>query len=191
MDKNGFFGEMLEKGQQTVQNTVKSAVSDIAGSVTSQIGVKPEASPDAQGKAQTQAQNQTQVQSPPSGEPAIPQAAATPETIELVKEFYAPSDDNQKVSPVDKQKSDAEAQAKLQKLRQELHQTEYYEPLIAYEKKKPGQGEEEGAAERVEKQEKEEQQKKMELEEKKAKEKQDIATSRAQRAVEANRGVAG
>jgi hypothetical protein len=186
----GMFGEMLEKGQQTVPKTVKSAVSDVAGSVAGQLGVKPEASPDAQGKAQTQAQNQAQAQSQPPAENTIPQAASSPETKELVKEFYAPSDDSAPASPADKQKAQAEAQQKLAKLRQELHQSTYYEPLIAYEKKKPGQ-EEEGAAERVEKQEKEEEQKKMELEEKKAKESKDIATSRAQRAVEANRGVAG
>jgi hypothetical protein len=188
MDKAGMFGEMLEKGQQTVQNTVKSAVSDVAGTVVGQIGVKPEASPDASGKAQSQ--NQNQAQSSPKAEPSIPRAASTPETIDLVKEFYAPSDDNQKVAPADKQQVDAQTQQKIAQLRQELHKGDYYDPLIAYETKKPGQ-EEDGAAERVEKQEKEEKQKKMELEEKKAKESKDIATLRAQRAVEANRGVAG
>ena len=181
------FGEMLEKGQQVVQNTAKSAVSDVTGSVSSQLGVKQEASPDVKG----QGQSQTQAQIPPSAEPVIPQAASSAETKELVKEFYAPSDDTPSVSPQDKQKAQMETQQKLAKLRQELHQTEYYEPLIAYEKKKPGQEEEEGAAERVEKQEKEEEQKKMQLEEKKVKETQDLATSRAQRTTEANRGVAG
>lgn len=183
------FGEMLEKGQQTVQNTVKSAVSDVAGSVAGQIGVKPEASPNTQGKTQSQAQNQTQNLS--KAEPAISQAASSPETMELVKEFYAPSDDAQVASAQNPQQEQAVAQQKLAKLRQELHQETYYEPLIAYEKKKPGQQEAEGAAERVEKQEKEEEQKKMELEQKEAKKEQDIATSRAQRATEANRGVAG
>jgi hypothetical protein len=191
MDKMGMFGEMLEKGQQTVQNTVKSAVSDVAGSVGNQLGVKPEASPDkGKGQTQNQNQNQTQVQAPPSGEPSLPQAASSPETIDLVKEFYAPSDDNQKAAPVDKQKSEMETQQKLAKLRQELHRGEYYEPLIAYETKKP-QEKEEGVAEKVEREEKEEEQKKMQLEEKKAKEDRDIATTRAKTAVEANRGVAG
>ena len=184
------FGEMLEKGQQTVQNTVKSAVSDVVGSLGNQLGVKPEASPDASGKTQNQNQTQAQVQSSPSSEPSIPQAASSPETIELVREFYAPSDDNRKAAPADKQQVDAQTQQKIAQLRQELHQGEYYEPLIAYETKKPGQ-EEEGAAERVEKQEKEEEQKKMQLEDKKAKGDQDIATTRAKTAVEANRGVAG
>ncbi|HUD04723.1 MAG TPA: hypothetical protein VMR59_01930 [Patescibacteria group bacterium] len=188
MDKAGMFGELLEQGQQTVQNTVKSAVSDVAGSVTSQLGVKPEASPDNQGK--TQSQNQNQTQNTPKVEPSILKAASSPETIDLVKEFYAPSQDVPPDSAQVKQQEQMETQQKLAKLRQELHQGEYYEPLIAYETKKPGR-EEEGAAEKVEREEKEEEQKKMELEEKKAKEKQDISTSRAQRAVEANRGVAG
>jgi hypothetical protein len=190
MDKMGMFGEMLEKGQQTVQNTVKSTASDVAGSVSSQLGVKQEASPDAQAKTQTQVQGQTQNQAQPPTENVVPQAASSTETKELVKEFYASSDDAPPVSLQDKQKAQTEAQQKLAKLRQELHQGTYYDPLIAYETKKP-QDEEEGAAERVEKQEKEEEQKKMQLEEKKAKETQDIATSRAQRTTEANRGVAG
>ena len=185
----GMFGEMLEKGQQTVQNTVKSAVSDVAGSVAGQVGVKPEASPDAQGKAQ-QAQNQNPAQTSTSAEPSVPQAASTPETKELVKEYYAPSSDLPADPAGVKQQEQAETQQKLAKLRQELHQSTYYDPLIAYETKKPGQGEE-AVAEKVEREEKEDEQEKMELEQKKAKATQDIATSRAQRATEANRGVAG
>jgi len=189
------FGEMLEKGLQTGQKTVKSIASDVAGSVAGQVGIKNEASPDASGKTQNQgqanAQNkpQDQPQQPPA-ENATPQAASTPETMDLVKEFYAPSEDVPPASAQDKQKEQVETQQKLVKLRQELHKETYYEPLIAYETKKPGQ-QEEAVAEKVEREEKEEEQKKMELEEKKAKEKQDIATSRAQRAVEANRGVSG
>jgi len=84
----------------------------------------------------------------------------------LVKEFYAPSDDIQTAAnPAQEQ---AETQAKLAQLRQELHQTEYYEPLITYETKKPGQGEE-ATAEKLEREEKEEEQEKMVLEEKKLK----------------------
>ncbi|MGA2911823.1 MAG: hypothetical protein ABSE17_04320 [Candidatus Levyibacteriota bacterium] len=184
MDKNGMFGEMLEKGQQTVGNTVKSAVSDVAGSVAGQVGIKNEKN---SGQQKPQVQQPTQ----PPAENSAAQAASSQETMELVKEFYAPSDDVQATTAKNSQQEQVETQAKLTKLRQELHQETYYEPLIAYEKKKPGQQEEEGAAERVEKQEKEEKQKKMELEQKKAKEEQDIATNRAQRATEANRGVAG
>jgi len=176
MDKAGMFGEMLEKGQQTVQNTAKSAVADVANSVAGQVGVKPESSPDAGVNARSQ--NQTKAQNSPKAESAVVQAASTPETLALVKEFYAPSQDLSQPLTEAQQKDQLETQQKLVKLRQELHQSTYYE-------------EEEATSEKVEREEKEEQQKKMQLEEKKAKEKQDIATSRAQRATEANRGVAG
>jgi hypothetical protein len=188
MDKNGMFGELLEQGQQVMQNTVKSAVSDVAGAAAGQIGIKNEKN-SSQQKVQSQVQNQTQAQPQQPTENVAAQAESSPETLDLVKEFYAPSDDVQAVqaNPVQEQ---AQTQAKLAKLRQELHQTEYYEPLIAYETKKPGQGEE-ATSEKLEREEKEEEQEKMVLEEKKAKEDQDIATTRAKTAVEANRGVAG
>ena len=91
------------------------------------------------------------------------------------------------------QKDQMESQQRIANLRHELHKEGYYDPLIAYENKKPGEeaGEDEGAAKRVEEQEKEEEQKKMELEEKKAKDDQDIATARAQTKTEANRGAMG
>jgi hypothetical protein len=188
MDKMGVFGEMLEKGQQTVQSTAKAAVSDVTNTVAGQIGVKPEASPDAQGKTQVRPQNQTQAL--PKTEPTVLQAASSSETLDLVKEFYAPSDDVQAPNAArNPQQEQAETQAKLAKLRQELHQSTYYDPLIAYETKKPQ--EEEAVAEKVEREEKEEDREKIELQQKKAKDTQDIATSRAQRATEANRGVAG
>lgn len=193
MDKPGMFGEMLEKGQQTTVKTVKSVVSDVAGSVSGQLGINKEGSPDANLQSQAKTQKQTQntsTQSAPS-EPSGSQAASTAETMDLVREFYAPSNPNvQKLDPQAKEKDDVQTQAKLTKLRQELHQSEYYDPLIAYEKKKPEQ-QEESAAEKVEREKKEEQRKKMEFEQKKEKEKQDIATARAQRQVETNRGVAG
>jgi hypothetical protein len=179
MDKNGMFGELLEQGQQTVQNTVKSTVSTVAG----QIGV--------QNKTNNVHQPQDQSQQPQalqSSESANVEAASTPETMDLVKEFYAPSSDAQaSVNPAQEQ---AETQAKLAQLRQELHSAEYYEPLIAYETKKPGQGEE-ATAEKLEREEQEEEQEEMVLEQKKAKDDQDIATIRAQTAIESNRGAAG
>ena len=183
MDKNGMFGELLEQGQQTVQNTVKTAVSDVAGTVAGQIGVQNKTNNVHQPQDQSQ-----QHQAPQSAENVIPQASSSPETMELVQEFYAPSGDVK--APINPAKEQAETQARLAQLRQELHSGEYYEPLIAYETKKPGQGEE-GVAEKIEREEKEEEQGKMVLEEKKAKQDQDIATSRAQRAVESNRGAAG
>ncbi len=168
-------GEILEKGQKTVTSSVKTVASDVVG----QLGVKGEASPDNSGvKSQTQAKANT-----------------VDETKQFVKEFYAPSTDlPENITPDLKQKMQdkdkLETQQKLNKLRQELHKGVYYEPLIAYETKKPEE-QEEPVAEKVKKQEQEEEQKKMKLEQKKAQEKQDIATARAKIKVEANRGVAG
>lgn len=180
------FGELLEQGQQVVQNTVKSAVSDVAQAAAGQIGLPNEKNG---GQQKPQAQQQVQQSTQPPAESSVAQAASSPETIDLVKEFYAPSDVAQAATANPAQEQ-AQTQAKLAKLRQELHSGEYYQPLIAYETKKPGQGEE-ATAEKLEREEKEEKQEKMMLEEKKAKDSQDIATSRAQRATEANRGVAG
>lgn len=181
------FGELLEQGQQTVQNTVKSTVSDVTNAVAGQIGIQDKTNNNSQQKPQTQQQAQPQVQMP--SESVTAQAESSPETMDLVKEFYAPSDGAQ-IAAANPAQEQAETQAKLAKLRQELHGSEYYEPLIAYETKKPGQGEE-ATAEKLEREEKEEEQDKMVLDEKKAKEDQDIATSRAQRSIESNRGAAG
>ena len=194
MDRNGFFGEMLEKGQQTVTQGAKNVVSDVAGSAASQIGLKTEASPDAQGTAQNQGQTNTQNQQP--GETGQVQAASTEETKQFVKEFYSPSVElpenlTPELTQQMQQKDQIESQQKLAKLRHDLHKEGYYDPLIAHETKKPEEQEDESAAKRVEKQEQEEEQEKMQLEEKKAKEDQDIAKTRAQTKIEANRGAMG
>jgi hypothetical protein len=182
---------MLEKGQHTAANAVKSAVSDVAGSVAGQIGVKTEASPDNQGGVQNQGQTNAQNQTQKPTETSQVRAASTEETKQFVKEFYAPSVElPEETIQQAQQKDQLETQQKLANLRQELHKKGYYEPLIAYETKKP-QEEEENTSEKLEREEKEEEQKKMELEEKKAQEKQDLAKTRAQTKVEANRGVAG
>jgi hypothetical protein len=196
MDKNGFFGEMLEKGQQTVGNTVKSAVSDVAGSVAMQIGIKQEPSPDNQGSAQTQGQTNPQNQSQQFGESASVQAASTDETKQFVKEFYSPSVDlpanlTPELAQQMQQKDKLESQQKLTNLRHELHKEGYYDPLIAHETRSEQESGDDSAAKRVEKQEQEEEQGKMQLEEKKAQDDQDIAKVRAQTKTEANRGAMG
>jgi hypothetical protein len=191
MDKNGFFGEMLEKGQQAVTNSAKTVASDVAG----QIGFgKNESSPDNQGGTQNQGQTNPQNQQP--GEASKPQAASTEETKQFVKEFYSPSVElpenlTPELAQQMQQKDQMESQQKLANLRHELHKGEYYDPLIAHETKKEEEEEDESAAKRVEKQEKEEEQEKMQLEEKKAKEDEDIAKTRAQTKTEANRGAMG
>lgn len=195
MDKNGIFGEMLERGQQTVASSVKTVASD----VKNQMGFgKSESSPDNQGNPRSQGQQgNVQSQNQPLKEGSKPQAASTEETKLLVKEFYAPSSDIPENLPPEtqqqmQQKDQIESQQKIANLRHELHKSGYYDPLIAYEtKKEEGEEEDDNAAKRVEKQEQEEEQEKMELQEKRAKEDQDIATTRAQTKTEANRGAMG
>jgi hypothetical protein len=191
VNNNGFFGEMLEKGQQAVGKTAKNVVSDVAGSVAGQLGVKQgESSPDSQGQSQNQSANQSQPQAPET------QATDAEATKNFVKEFYAPSTNiPENLTPEERakmqQSAQVETQQKLANLRQELHRGVYYDPLVAYENKSEQEEDEDSAAKRVEKQEREEDQKKMELEEKKAKDDQDIAKTRAQTKVESNRGAAG
>lgn len=193
MDKNGIFGEMLERGQQTVTSSVKTVASDVA----SQMGFgKNESSPDNQGQPQNQGQQNGQVQQQVSEESSISQAASTEETKQLVREFYAPSSDlPENLTPEMQQqmlqKDQVESQQRIANLKHELHKSEYYDPLIAHEAKREEEEEDDGAAKRVEKQEQEEEQERMRLEEKKAKDDQDIATTRAQTKTEANRGAMG
>jgi len=115
----------------------------------------------------------------------------------IVKEIYGIKKDevppSKEQAAVQSNISKTKDEQKIQELRalaQRLHKETYYDPIIAYEKKKEGQGEE-AKAEKPEREEKEEEQEKMQLEQKKAKDDQDIATTRAKTAVEANRGVAG
>ena len=72
---------------------------------------------------------------------------------------------------------------KLAKLRQELHQTTYYEPTF-----NPPKKQEERPAEKVEKEKKEEQ---MELQQKEAKKPPEIAVQRAQQKTESFPGASG
>jgi hypothetical protein len=196
MDNNGLFGEMLEKGQSAAVNTVKNVVSDVAGSVKSQITGLPSET-DAQSKTQNLGSQQ---QASSSVQSAVPsenlgqastdvinnQALENEQTKEMVKDFYSPSSDiAQAITP---HQQEAETKQKLAKLRSDLHYQTYYEPLINYKK---NHQQEERQAEKVEREEKEEEFKMQELEQKKAKEDQDIATTRAQRAVESNRGASG
>ena len=127
MDKNGLFGEILEKGQQTVTRSVKTVASDVSG----QLGLdKGEASPDNQANVQNQGQQgnvQSQNQQQPAGEAPQAQAASTEETKQFVKEFYAPSTElpenlTPEIQQQMQQKDRIESQQKLANLRHELHQ---------------------------------------------------------------------
>lgn len=182
MDKNSVFGEIIEKGQNTVSNTVSntttSAANDISQTVAEQIGIKP--------KSQTQPQ--ATGQNPPQ---AVVDNVSSPNTSEATKEivedFYAPTDNNSNTSSNPSASEGLDTQQKLAKVRQELleqHKTEYYDPLFAYESKKA----EPTKAEIVEQ---EEYKKMQELALSQQKKSEDIALQKAKTAVEANRGVAG
>lgn len=172
MDKTGMFGEILEQGQSAAKS-VKKQIADTAKAAASQVagcGVKADL-PD---------QNQ-----PPGVDK------------NFVKDLYGIKDAKKATSsqkPTETQSADAsksvpqdqkklEEKQKLAKLRQELHQTTYYEPLIHPKKEKP----EERPAEKLEQEEKKEE---FELEQKKAKEPPPLV-KKAQQRVEKFPGASG
>ena len=186
MDKNSIIGEVLEKGQNavanTMSNTATNTASDISQTVSEQLGFKSKTS-------QTQNVNQTQAFSNQQNLPQNPQAEVSDNTREIVDDFYSPSDNTNSNSSSNNSQnttlsSEPQIQAKLAKVRQELHKEVYYDPLIAYEQKKQ-------EPTKAEVMEQAESQKMQELAISQQKQNADIATTRAKIAVEANRGVAG
>lgn len=180
MDKPQIVGELIEKGQKTTSNTV----SDIADTFAEQIGVTPKSA-----SAQNQTSNQPQTSQDQTSSSGNQQGAEVSEaTKEIVEDFYAPSDNSQNTSSnPSSDSSEPQVQAQLAKVRQELlqqHKSEYYDPLFAYENKKP-------EPTKAQVMEQEEKMKMQELQISQQKKNEDIATTRAQIAVEANRGVAG
>lgn len=115
MDKNGVFGELLEKGQNTVSNTAKTTASDISNSVQSQVGIKSE------------------------------QYSATPEDLErtrdMVGEFYAP--DNVQTGGLSDDAAGvqiAKDKEELKKLIARQHGETYFEPLVQASVPNEGRG---------------------------------------------------
>ncbi len=180
MDKNSAFGELMEKGQQTVSDTTKKAVSDVADSVAGQLGIK-------NGTNSNNSQNpQPQVSSPKPGDISqnVSESMAADETAEeMVRDLYAPSESFPS-APSSEEQERMETAQKLVALRKQLHDEIYYNPLVSPQKPE----EEERPAERVERQEKEEMQ---DLQEKDASKPPPLAVQRAQTTIEINRGVAG
>ncbi len=176
------FGEILEQGQQTALNTVKSAVSDTTNAVSGQIGIKNE---NNHTTVTNQNQNQPAVQAQGQlpNEAVAAQNLQNEETAEMVKDYYAPSTQAPQ-TPKPQTQEEYETQQKLLKIRQELHERVYYDPLFAYEHKKQERPADVQAQE-------EEQKKMAELEHKKEEKKLPLAVQRAQTSVEVNRGVSG
>lgn len=180
MDKpGGLVGEFIEKGQKTTSNVV----SDIADSVSEQVGVaKPTSQQQAAGSSSGQVGQSQQ-------DPNAQGAEVSEATKEIVEDFYAPSDKNPNTlqSSSQNQNPTTDTQDKLARVRQELlqqHTSEYYDPLFAYENKKP-------EATKADVIEQEDYKKMQELALDQQKKNEDIALVNAKTAVEAHRGAAG
>ena len=173
------YGEILEQGRKTAANTVKTAVSDAANSVAGQIGIKNEHGANTQNSNQNQPQDQSL--GPADEASVLNMNLKNDQTQDMVNDYYAPSS-NQK--PVPATEEEAQTQQQLAKLRKDLHDEEYYNPLFAFEHKK-----QERPAEVAEK---EEEQKKMAALEQQKREEKDtpIALKRAQLSIE-NRDQGG
>lgn len=123
----GFFGELIEKGQ----NTTNTTVSDLSTSVQGQIGVKrePKAATNNQ-RSQTVPQNQ-QTSLEPSQ--SLDDAGERERVQEMVQDFYAPSDSTLKAQSnqddLDAQQKLVRSRAELQKLFQNRHDEEYFIPF--------------------------------------------------------------
>ena len=181
MNRNDAFGEILEHGQSAAK-VIKKQVADTAKATASQI-VGGAAQADQAGQNQPPGvdknfvkdlygiKDNTQLQSK-QAQPQSPSQKAT-------------SDANPTANPeLARDPKKIEEQQRLVKLRQELHQTTYYEPLVNPKKEKP----EERPAEKVEGEKKQEQ---IELQQKEKKKPAPLAVKRAQTSAEANRGVSG
>lgn len=173
------FGEILEQGRKTLSNTAKTAVSDTTNSVFGQIGIKNEHGANTQNPNQNQAQDQAG--GPVDETSVLGMNLKNDQTQEMVNDYYAPSS-NQK--PIPATEEEAQTQHQLAKLRKDLHDETYYNPLFAFEHKRK-----ERPAEVAEK---EEEQKKMAELEQQKKEDQNtpIALKRAQLSIE-NRDQGG
>ena len=174
MDNNSAFGQFLEEGQNIAANTI----SDVTNSIKNQtLG--------DQNAAQQQALNST-----PNQQSEISNQQAQEQTRDIVRDFYAPSDDLTS-NPNNSSQSDQERltqtrqDLQLQKQKyNDLHREVYYDPLFAYEQKKP-------EPTKAQEQEEEKQDKTQELAQAQAKKDQDLNLQRQQTKTEANPGVAG
>lgn len=178
-------GEVLEQGGSIVGQTVKQIAktpTDLAKTAGGQVNPiqKPQENQVDSNKASV-GQNQTNVDAKKINE-------------DVVKSLYEKSGNKnidqktqenlQKMAEEHLEKTPEELQ-KIEKLKQELHQTTYYQPLI-----NPQKQEEERPAAKIEKEKQQEEQKKLE-EIKEEKKKEPLAVQRAKRTTEMFRGVSG
>lgn len=180
-NKFGVLGDALGQvgslGKQVGQQVVKTPT-DLAKAAVTQIGL-PE--------TVTQEKKQT------SKKPKISKEEEKKQTREVVKSLYgiksqdasspqAPAQPDAKAQETTKK--EAEDKQKLEQLRQQLHQTQYYQPLVNRPKK---QEEVERPQERVERQKMEE----LQENDEKKKKKKPLAVARAHESTEKFRGVSG
>lgn len=182
MNNTGLLGEALEQGVSLVKQTGK------------QLAQVPKSF--VQGAASQVTGKTIQSQNGKTAPVPAPQAEKSPQidpkaleqTKEFVDDLYAPTHQNgnhqnpqQALQSAD-QKSFEDKQ-KIEKLRQELHNTVYYQPLI-----NPRRQEELRPAEKVEEEKKKEM---MELQEKEQKKPQPLSVMREQNKAEMFRGASG
>lgn len=187
MSKGNIFGdivgEVLEQGGSVVGQTAKQIIktpADLAKTAGGQIN-PTQSSQDNQMDKNKTSQDQKNSDTQKASE-------------DIVKNLYGKTDDKntdlkpqenlQKTTNEHPEKTPEELQ-KIEKLKQELHQTTYYQPLI-----NPQKQEEERPAEKVEREEQQEEQKKLE-EIKEEEKKVPLAVERAERKTEMFRGVSG
>ena len=173
MNRDDVLGEVLEKGQSTVQKTGKAvtgaavnAVKAVTGQVTGS---------DVSGQ---------QMEANASPQDQASQADAQAQVNDMVKDLYAPSSPQDGQPALSKEQIEEADKAKLEQVKQQLHNEVYYQPLI---NKAQSQGEEERPAEKVEREEIQE----LQEERNKEKKKPDYALQREQRRAEVKGGIAG
>lgn len=175
MKKGGILGEVLEQGGTLLKQTGKALIktpADLTKTAGSQINPVPD---NTQGESTQQKSDDQKAK----------------QDKDFVKELYGLGEQPKKETEHEKsikklaeknpQKSQEDIQ-KLAQLRQELHKTTYYQPLVNPQKK-----EEERPAEKIENEKKKE---RWELQEKEAKKPPPLAVKRAQN-IEKFRGASG
>ena len=173
MDTYDGIGELLEKGQSTVQKT-GNAVTGAA------VNVAKTAVGQATGSSDTPGQQMDNIM--PADQTS--QADNREQVKEVVKDLYAPSSLRDGQPALSKEQIEQADKVKLEQIKQQLHNEVYYQPLI---NRVQNQGEEERPAEKVEREEIQE----LQEEQNKEKKKPDYALQREQRRAEVKGGVGG
>lgn len=192
MVKVGFFEEMIEQGGTLVKQMGKQAVqvpSDLAKAAKSQVApiTTPQSGIAGQGPVPA-AGAEVAVDGKNAGD-----AKAKKDTQDIVKSLYGIQDGKKELSK-EEQKRQEELLAKhkakspeeiqqIQKLKQELHQTTYYQPLVT-----PPKQPEEKPVEKIEREKKEEE---FELQKKEKEKPTPLAVQRGRESAEKHPGASG